>query len=119
MVRAFLLLLAVLEIAAGVFGLVITTSLFSLHTAGQLLNLWPMLATVILLLAAGAAIFVRRPWSYYLHIICILLVGALYALFVGPRFGLAPQWLWLQAAFVAAPLTVIFLLAPVRRFFGV
>ncbi len=119
MVRAFLLLLAVLEMAAGVFGLVAVTSLFSLHAAGQLPSLWPVLATVTLLLAAGAAIFVRRPWSYYLHIVCILLVGALYALLVGPFFGLEPQLLWLQAASVAAPLTVIFLVAPVRRFFGV
>ncbi|MFO7632803.1 MAG: hypothetical protein R6W76_09700 [Caldilinea sp.] len=119
MTRIILLVLALLEMAAGVFGLVAVAGLFSLHDVGMLTSFWPVLAIVVLLLGAAAAIFVRRPWSYWLHIATVLLAGALYAFFVGPLFGVGTLPPWLQAALVVAPLTVIFFLPPVRRFFGV
>ncbi len=50
----------------------------------------------------------------------VLLIGLFFVLYVGPLFG---PWGWIQALLIAlvlvAPLTLIFLLAPVRRFFGV
>lgn len=121
MTRILLLLLALLEMAAGVLGLVTVAGLFSLHATGMLVGLWPLLALVLLSLVASAAIFVRRPWSYFLHLAALLLAGLLYALAAGPLLApdAIPQLLWLQAAGVVVPLTVIFMLPPVRRFFGV
>lgn len=121
MTRTLLLALALLEMAAGVFGLITVAGLFSLHAAGMLVGLWPLLALVLLLLVASAAIFVRRPWSYSLHLAALLLAGLLYAVAAGPLLApeAAPWLLWLQAAGVVVPLTVIFMTRPVRRFFGV
>ena len=72
------------------------------------------------MLVAGAAIFVRRPWSYYVHILIVLVNGAIYVVYLGPMLGpnAWPQLL-LQAAVIVAPLTLLFLLPSVRRYFGV
>jgi len=120
MTRVLLLLLAVLETAAGMIGLIGATGLLVAHDAGMALIFWPLLAAIALLLIAGAAIFVRRPWSYYLHMVIVVLVGLFFAFYVGPLLG-AGTWLvaLAQAAIVVVPLTVIFLLPPVRRYFGV
>ena len=82
MTRVLLLLLAVLEMAAGVVGLIGATGLLVSHNAGMALMVWPLLAATALLLIAGAAIFVRRPWSYYLHIAIVILVGVLVTIYV-------------------------------------
>ncbi len=120
MTRVLLLLLAVLETAAGMIGLIGATGLLVAHDAGMALIFWPLLAAIALLLIAGAAIFVRRPWSYYLHMAIVVVVGLFFAFYVGPLLG-AGTWLvaLAQAAIVVVPLTVIFLLPPVRRYFGV
>lgn len=120
MTRVLLLLLAVLETAAGMIGLIGATGLLVAHDAGMALIFWPLLAAIALLLIAGAAIFVRRPWSYYLHMVIVVLVGLFFAFYVGPLLG-AGTWLvaLAQAAIVVVPLTVVFLLPPVRRYFGV
>lgn len=120
MTRGLLLLLAVVEMALGIAGLVGATGLIVAHNAGMALIFWPLLVTIALLLLAGAAIFVRRPWSYYLHIAIIVVVGLLVAVFVGPLLG--PQgWIevLIQAAIVVVPLTLLFMVPPVRRYFGV
>ena len=120
MTRVLLLILAVLEMATGVLGMIAVVGLFSLHNAGMLLVFWPLLAGVALMLVAGAAIFVRRPWSYYVHILIVLVNGAIYVVYLGPMLGpnAWPQLL-LQAAVIVAPLTLLFLLPSVRRYFGV
>lgn len=120
MTRVLLLLLAVLEMAAGVVGLIGATGLLVSHNAGMALMVWPLLAATALLLIAGAAIFVRRPWSYYLHIAIVILVGVLVTIYVGPLLG-PNGWLTVlaQAAILVVPLTIAFLLPPVRRYFGV
>jgi len=120
MTRVLLLLLAVLETAAGMIGLIGATGLLVAHDAGMALIFWPLLAAIALLLIAGAAIFVRRPWSYYLHMAIVVVVGLFFAFYVGPLLG-AGTWLvaLAQAAIVVVPLTVVFLLPPVRRYFGV
>ena len=120
MTRILLTILAVLEMAAGLFGLIGATRLFFTHDVGMVMIFWPVLVTFALFLVASAAIFARRPWSYYLHIGVILLIGALDGLYLGRMFGGADwgQFL-LPIATVVVLLTVIFLLPPVRRFFGV
>ncbi len=120
MTRVLLLLLAVLEMAAGVVGLIGATGLLVSHNAGMALMVWPLLAATALLLIAGAAIFVRRPWSYYLHIAIVIVVGVLVTIYVGPLLG-PNGWLTVlaQAAILVVPLTIAFLLPPVRRYFGV
>ena len=120
MTRVLLLLLAVLEMAAGVIGLIGATGLLVAHNAGMALMVWPLLAATALLLIAGAAIFVRRPWSYYLHIAIVIVVGVLVTIYVGPLLG-PNGWLTVlaQAAILVVPLTIAFLLPPVRRYFGV
>ena len=120
MTSVLLLLLAVLEMAAGVVGLIGATGLLVSHNAGMALMVWPLLAATALLLIAGAAIFVRRPWSYYLHIAIVIVVGVLVTIYVGPLLG-PNGWLTVlaQAAILVVPLTIAFLLPPVRRYFGV
>ncbi len=120
MTRGLLLLLAVIELALGVFGLIGATGLLVSHDAGMVLIFWPLLAAVALLLVAGAAIFVRRPWSYYLHMAIIVLMGLIGILYVGPMLG-ANGWVevLVQAGIGVVPLTLLFLLPPVRRYFGV
>jgi len=104
MTRGLLLLLAVIELALGVFGLIGATGLLVSHDAGMVLIFWPLLAAVALLLVAGAAIFVRRPWSYYLHMAIIVLMGLIGILYVGPMLGrkwlgrgARPGWNWGRA----------------------
>ena len=69
---------------------------------------------------AGAAIFVRRPWSYYLHIAIIILIGMLVTVYIGPLMG-PNGWIdvLIRAAIVVVPMTLLFLLPPVRSYFGV
>ena len=120
MTRGLLLLLAVVEMALGIAGLVGATWLLVSHNAGMVLIFWPLFAAIGLLLVAGAAIFVRRPWSYYLHIAIIVLIGLLVTVYVGPLMG-PNGWIevLIQAAIVVVPLTLLFLLPPVRSYFGV
>lgn len=119
MTRGLLLLLAILEMAAGIAGLIGATGLLISHNAGMALIFWPLLAAIALLLIAGAAIFVRRPWSYYLHMGIVVAVGLLIAFYVGPLLG-PDGWIGvlIQAAIFIVPLTLLFLLPPVRRYFG-
>ena len=60
MTRGLLLLLAVVEMALGIAGLVGATGLLVSHNAGMVLIFWPLCGHRT---AGGrAAIFVRRPW---------------------------------------------------------
>jgi len=113
-------MLAVVEMVFGVAGLLGAIGLLISHNAGMVLILWPLLAAIALLLVAGAAIFVRRPWSYYLHMVMVFLVGLLAILYMGAWVG-ADGWgaLLAPVGIVVVPLTACFLLPPVRRYFGV
>jgi hypothetical protein len=88
MVRAFILILALLEVALGAFALVATVLFVAAHPAGLSVLPLPVLAMTVLLLAASAALFVRRPWSYYAHIVIIVLLGVLFALSGGALLGM-------------------------------
>ena len=119
MTRVLLLILAVLEVAIGLLGLMGAASLFFSHSAGMTLIFLPVLALFALLLVAGAAIFVRRPWSYYTHIAVILLVGVLFVLYVGSLGGADTLIAALPVGLIVFVLTGGFFLPPVRRYFGV
>lgn len=116
--RVLLWLLAVLELLTGTVGLVGAVQLFRAPDAGIALIFAPVFAILALLLVAGAAIFVRRPWGRMLHIGILLLIGALLVVYVGPLLG-PLGWLQVLAAvlIVVAPLTWIFRLPAVRRYF--
>ena len=118
MTRVLLLILAVIEAALGMFGLIGAINLLLSHAAGMTLIFLPVLAIVALLLVASAAIFIRKPWSYYTHIAVIVLMGILLAIFVFPLVGTDGVIVLLPAGLVIAALTVLFLLPPVRRYFG-
>ena len=118
MTRVLLSILAVIEAALGVFGLVGAINLILSHAAGMTMLLMPVLAIIALLLVASAAIFIRLPWSYYVHIAVIVLIGVLFAIYVFPLAGTDAMIVLLPAAIVVVALTVVFLLPPVRRYFG-
>ena len=118
MTRVLLSILAVLEALLGVLGLIGAVSLLFSHTAGMTVIFLPVLALFALLLVAGAAIFVRRPWSYYLHIGVILLVGVLFVLYLGSLVGADTLIASLPVGFIVIVLTGVFFLPPVRRYFG-
>ena len=77
-----------------------------------------MLAITALLLVAGAAIFVRRPWSYYIHIAIFILLGPLFVLYVAPLLDVDTGMSMLLAGVIVASLTAAFFLPQVRRYFG-
>lgn len=117
MARILLSLLAAVEIVLGALGLVGAFAIASAHPAGMTTVLMPMLALSGLLLVASAAIFVRRPWSYYTHIGIILVVGGVLAVYLGPRLGV-DWWLLALLAAIVVALTVAFFTPPTRRYFG-
>ncbi len=119
MTRVLLSILAVAEAALGVFGLIGVANLLFSHAASITMILLPVLAMVVLLLVAGAAIFLRRSWSYYVHIVVILLAGVLFVFYVGPLAGADAMAILLPVGVVVAVLTALFFLPPVRRYFGV
>jgi hypothetical protein len=119
MTRVLLSLLAVGEAVLGMFGLITTLNLFFNHGAGMTMVFLPVLALTALLLLAGAAIFVRKPWSYWVHIAAILLVGVLAVLYIGPLVGADTIVALLPVVIVIVLLTVAFFLTPVRRYFGI
>lgn len=116
--RLTLWLLGLLEIVIGTLALISAVQLFRAPDAGMVLIFAPVLAIFALLLIAGAAIFIRRPWSRYLHSGVLLLVGALLVFYVGPLLG-PLGWLQVLAAalLVVGPLTWIFQLPAVRCHF--
>jgi glucose uptake protein GlcU len=71
-----------------------------------------------LLLVAGAAIFVRRPWSYYMHVAICILLGPLFVFYVAPLLGADTGMSMLIAGVIVVSLTAIFFLPQVRRYFG-
>lgn len=118
MVRAFILILAVLEVALGAFALVATVLLVTSHPAGLNVLPLPVMTMTVLLLAASAALFVRRPWSYYAHIAIIVLLGVIFALSGGALLGMDAGQAALLAGVIVIALTAAFLARPVRRHFG-
>ncbi len=117
--RLLLWLLGLLEIVVGTLALISAVQLFRAPDAGMALIFAPVLAIVALLLVAGVLIFVRRPWSRYVHSGVLLLIGLLLVVYVGPLLG---PFGWIQVLIavllVVGPLTAIFRLAAVRRYFG-
>lgn len=75
MTRIVLSVLAVIEAVLGMFALVTTLNLYFSHGAGMSATFLPVLAVAILLLVAGAAIFVRKPWSLWVHIVVVWAIG--------------------------------------------
>ncbi len=61
--RLLLWLLALLELGVGALGLVGAVQIFRAADAGMALIFAPVFAILALLLVAGAAIVVRRPWG--------------------------------------------------------
>jgi hypothetical protein len=116
--RILLFILAVLEIAVGLFGLITATTLLLAHDAGMVMIFWPILATMALCLVAAATIFIRRPWSYWVHIAVILLIGVLITLYLAPLFGADALIALLPVGLIVAALTAVFFLPTVRRQFG-
>jgi hypothetical protein len=117
MTRVLLSVLAVLEAVLGMFALITTLNLYFSHGAGMSAVFLPVLAVAVLLLVAGAAIFVRKLWSLWVHIVVVWAIGILFVLFVGPLIGADPTATLIVAGGLAVLLTVVFLLPPVRRFF--
>ncbi|MCX6997827.1 MAG: hypothetical protein NTV49_12260 [Kiritimatiellaeota bacterium] len=117
MMRLLLFALAVLEMAVGLLGLIGAIRLYFSHDAGMVMIYWPVLVTAAFFLVTGAAIFLRRVWSYYLHVGVILLIGALDVLYLGLIFGRNSGRLLALVAITVVPLTVIFLLPSVRGWF--
>lgn len=118
MTRILLSVLAVVEAVLGMFALITTLNLYFSHGAGMSATFLPVLAVAILLLVAGAAIFVRKPWSLWVHIVVVWAIGILLALFVGPLIGADPTATLIVAGGLIVLMTVVFLLPPVRRYFG-
>ena len=117
MTRIMLLILSIVEITLGAFGVVAVTLLALSHPAGMTAISLSMVAITALLLAAGAAIFIRRPWSYYLHIAVILLVGLL--AWLNPAALVGSEMVFtLPLGAVVVALTATFFLPAVRRYFG-
>lgn len=117
--RLLLWLLALIELVVGTLALISAVQLFRAPDAGMMLIFAPVLAIVALLLVAGVAILIRRPWSRYLHMAVLLLIGLLLTFSVGPLLG---PFGWLQVLIVVllvvGPLTALFRLVAVRRYFG-
>lgn len=118
MTRVLLSVLAVIEAVLGMFALVTTLNLYFSHGAGMSAVFLPVLAVAILLLAAGAVIFVRKPWSLWVHIVAVWGIGLLLLLFVGPLLGADATATLIAAGSLVVLMTVLFLLPPVRRYFG-
>jgi hypothetical protein len=118
MTRILLSVLAVIEAVLGMFALVTTLNLYFTHGAGMSATFLPVLAVAILLLVAGAAVFIRKPWSLWVHIVVVWAIGTLFALFVGPLLGADPAATMIVSGGLAVLMTVVFLLPPVRRYFG-
>ena len=118
MTRILLSMLAVIEAVLGMFALVTTLNLYFSHGAGMSTTFLPVLGIAILLLAAGAAIFVRKPWSLWVHIVLVWAIGLLVVLFVGPLVGADTAATLIVAGGLVVAMTVVFLLPPVRRYFG-
>lgn len=114
--RLLLWLLALLELAIGAVALIGAVQLFRAPDAGMVLILAPVLAILALLLIAGAAIFVRRPWGRTLHMGVLLLIGLLLVIYVGPLLG-PIGWLQVLVAVlvVVGPLTWFFRQALAER----
>lgn len=118
MTRILLSVLAVIEAVLGMFALVTTLNLYFTHGAGMSAAFLPVLAVAILLLVAGAAIFVRKSWSLWVHIVVVWAIGLLLALFIGPLVGADTAATLIVAGGLVVLMTVVFLLPPVRRYFG-
>lgn len=118
MTRVLLSVLAVIEAVLGMFALVTTLNLYFSHGAGMSAVFLPVLGVAILLLVAGAAIFVRKPLSLWVHIIVVWAIAILVVLFVGPLLGADPTATLIAAGALVMLMTVVFLLPPVRRYFG-
>lgn len=118
MTRGWLSVLALVEAILGLIGLLGAGFLLLAHSGGMTLLLLQALAASVLLLVAGAAIFVRRPWSYYTHIMAIILAGLLLMFSLGPMVGWDTTVTMVVVGGAAVALTVVFFLAPVRRYFG-
>ena len=118
MTRILLSVLAVIEAVLGMFALVTTLSLYFSHGAGMSATFLPVLAVAILLLVAGAAIFIRKPWSLWVHIVVVWTIGILLAIFVGPLLGADPTATLIVVGGLVVLLTVVFLLPAIRRYFG-
>lgn len=118
MTRIVLSVLAVIEAVLGMFALVTTLNLYFSHGAGMSATFLPVLAVAILLLVAGAAIFVRKPWSLWVHIVVVWAIGISLVLFIGPLIGADSAATLIAAGALVVLMTVVFLLPPVRRYFG-
>jgi hypothetical protein len=118
MTRVLLSVLAVIEAVLGMFALVTTLNLYFSHGEGMSAVFLPVLGVAVLLLVAGAAIFVRKPLSLWVHIVVVWAIGILVVLFVGPLLGADPAATLLAAGTLVVLMTVVFLLPPVRRYFG-
>ena len=118
MTRVLLSVLAVIEAALGMFALVTTLNLYFSHGADMSAVFLPVLGVAILLLVAGAAIFVRKPWSLWVHIVVVWAIGILLVLFVGPLVGTETTATLIAVGGLIVVMTVVFLLPPVRRYFG-
>lgn len=118
MTRVLLSLLAVVEAALGMFGLLNTINLFLSHGAGMTAIFLPVLAVTVLLLVAGAAIFVRKPWSLWVHIVAVVLAGVLSVLYLAPLVGTDPIVALFTVGIIVALLTILFFLPPVQRYFA-
>ena len=118
MTRVLLSVLAVIEAVLGMFALVTTLNLYFSHGAEMSAVFLPVLGVAVLLLAAGAAIFVRKPLSLWLHIVVVWAIGLMVVLFVGPLLGADPTATLIAVGVLVVLMTVVFLLPPVRRYFG-
>lgn len=118
MTRVLLSVLAVIEAVLGMFALVTTLNLYFSHGPGMTAVFLPVLAVAILLLVAGAAIFVRKPWSLWVHIVAVFAIAISFVFFVGPLLGADAAVTLVVAGILVVLTTVVFLLPSVRRYFG-
>ena len=118
MTRILLSVLAVIEAVLGMFALVTTLNLYFTHGTDMSAVFVPVLGVAILLLVAGAAIFVRKPWSLWVHIVVVWAIGILLVLFVGPLLGTETTATLIAVGGLVVLMTVVFLVPPVRRYFG-
>ena len=119
MTRVLLWILAACEAVIGLIGLIGAVGLFASQPAGMATIFLPVFAMAALLLVAAAAIFVHRPWGYYVHIVVILLVGVLFVFYLGSLAGMDAIFVLLAAGAIVMALTAGFFLPSVRRYFRV
>lgn len=119
MMRVFIYALAFVLFMLGITGAALGSFLVGRQSPAAATLFPPLMLALIPLLPAGIALIFARPWAYYLQFVALALMVLIFVITYLP---LGLSWTGSAALFVfglTAILAVIFLLPPIRRYFGV